>query len=245
MKQWELFSILDRVDSTNNYAMAQLHAGLAKHGNAWFANDQHAGKGQRGKQWQSAPGENIILSIVIKPGKVFSGRPFYFNAFIAVCCNDFLKKYAGNKLFIKWPNDIFWNDRKAGGILVENIYQDKKWKWAVVGLGINVNQVEFDPMLQNPVSLQQINGKEYNTVEIDRELYNYILDQFEPLTVSSLPGIMEKYNANLYMRDKMVRLRKTNVVFETCISHVDNEGQLVTKDALERSFSFGQVEWLN
>ena len=60
------FSILDSVDSTNNYAMGMVHAGLAKHGMAWFANDQTAGKGQRSKQWESEPGMNIIMSIRVK-----------------------------------------------------------------------------------------------------------------------------------------------------------------------------------
>ncbi|HMJ48380.1 MAG TPA: biotin--[acetyl-CoA-carboxylase] ligase [Ferruginibacter sp.] len=244
MKQWELFSILDTVDSTNNYAMAQVHAGLAKHGNAWFAKDQQAGKGQRGKQWHSGVGENIILSIVIKPASVYSNNPFYFNAFIATICLDFFKYYTGGEVFIKWPNDIYWNDRKAGGILIENIYQNKKWKWAVAGIGININQGSFDPVLQNPVSLKQVTGITYDPIRLAKELYTRIISGLATITWESMEGAMIKYNENLYRKNQKVRLKKENVVFETFISGVDQKGHLITKDAIERSFAFGEVEWL-
>src|SRR6185295_3982950 len=110
MESIEFFRILDSVDSTNNYAMAALHAGMAKHGMAWYAKDQNAGKGQRGKQWISEPGENIIMSVVFEPPALFSSRSFLFNAVIANTCHAFLNRYIKNEVKIKWPNDIFLRD---------------------------------------------------------------------------------------------------------------------------------------
>src|SRR6218665_1526603 len=98
MPETELFSILDTVDSTNNYAMAGVHAGLARHGMAWFARDQTAGKGQRGKVWQSRPGQNIALSIVLKPKTIFSANHFMLNAVVARECHRYFNEKAGGQI---------------------------------------------------------------------------------------------------------------------------------------------------
>ena len=100
MQENGLFTILDVVESTNNYAMGQVHAGLAAHGQAWFANEQWGGKGQRDKKWISAKGENIIMTIVLKPDKVFKGNQFLFSAFIAGVCHRFFSAIAGNEMYI-------------------------------------------------------------------------------------------------------------------------------------------------
>ena len=81
---------------------------------------------------------------------------------------DFFNFYAIDETSIKWPNDIYWRDRKAGGILIENILQGKKWKFAIVGIGININQTLFPASLPNPVSLKQITGKTFNVVELGK-----------------------------------------------------------------------------
>ena len=145
MKTIEMFTVLDTVDSTNNYAMAQAHAGLAIHGSAWFAKEQTAGKGQRGKQWESRRGENIAISIVFMPTGLRPDQLFMLSVAVSLGCYDFFTAAAGNKTSVKWPNDIFWGDRKAGGILIENIIQGNTWKYAVIGIGININQIEFNP----------------------------------------------------------------------------------------------------
>ncbi|MEO7522946.1 MAG: biotin--[acetyl-CoA-carboxylase] ligase [Ferruginibacter sp.] len=244
MESIEFFRILDRVDSTNNYAMAELHAGTAKHGMAWFAKDQVSGKGQRGKQWMSPPGENIIMSVVLEPPSFFSARSFLFNAVISNICYAFLNHFIKNDLKIKWPNDIYINDRKAGGILIENIYQGITWKWTVVGIGINLNQMEFPAALKNPISLKQVTDENYDAIELAKELHDMIIDTISNIAHSSLPEIIKTYNTNLYQANKKVKLRKQNVVFETTIKGVNEQGQLLTADKIPRQFEFGEVEWL-
>ncbi|WP_315818363.1 biotin--[acetyl-CoA-carboxylase] ligase [Paraflavitalea speifideaquila] len=112
--------ILPVIDSTNNYAMAQATAGLASHGTVYFALQQTAGKGQRGKTWHTTPGENIMMSVVIQPQALITNQQFLLSAAIALGCYDFFKTYAGEETSIKWPNDIYWRDRKAAGILIES-----------------------------------------------------------------------------------------------------------------------------
>ena len=159
------FVILDVVHSTNNYAMENVHARMAKHGKAYFSTNQIAGKGQRGKVWEAEKGQNIALSIVLEPSMLSIVQQFRLSTVVSLACFNFLSKYAGEETSIKWPNDIYWRDRKAGGVLIENILQGKDWKYSVVGIGININQTIFDPALPNPVSLKQITGKTFDPVE--------------------------------------------------------------------------------
>ncbi len=239
-----MFHTLNCVGSTNNYAMAKVHAGLAKHGMAWFAHDQTAGKGQQGKTWEAVAGQNIVLSIIIQPDKCFFQKQFLFNAAIATACYDFFKDLAGDETSIKWPNDIYWRDRKAGGILIENKVMGKSWNWAVVGIGININQLVFKDELLNPVSLKQISGKDHEPLELARKLHKKIIRGIDAVTEIKFPAIMKYYNEHLFQRSNIVRLRKDNVVFETCIKEVNSFGQLLTEDSLEREFSFGEVQWV-
>jgi len=244
MEHSPYFNILDSVDSTNNYAMAKVHAGMATHGMAWFALHQKAGKGQRGKEWISEPGENIILSIVIKPGHMFRVFPFILSAFIANCCQQFLQNITGHNIFIKWPNDLYWRDRKAGGILIENVFTGTEWKWAVIGIGINVNQTVFSNEAIRPVSLVDMTDTNYDPVSLSKQLHSYILEKYNLITSENSDGILEYYNAVLYKKGAVVKLRKNNAVFKTTITEVNEKGQLVAQDVMERQFDFGEVEWV-
>ena len=168
------FIVLDSVDSTNNYAMARVHEGLSRHGNAYFSSIQTEGKGQRGKLWETSINVNIALSIVLEPATLNALQQFQLSVAVTMGCFDFVNFYAGDETTIKWPNDIYWRDRKAGGILIENIFHGKEWKYAVAGIGININQPYFDDSLKNAVSLKQITGKSFYTLALARELHQSI-----------------------------------------------------------------------
>lgn len=222
--------------------MQQAQDGLAKHGRAWFANEQTAGKGQRGKNWAGEKGKNIALSLVLEPGQLQITSQFHLSAVVALACFEFLKQHAGNEMKIKWPNDLFWRDRKAGGILIENKFQGKAWKWSVVGIGININQTVFGKDLVNPVSLKQITGKAFDTVALAKELHELVMKK---LVEAHTPHeILQQYNQHLYKINELVTLRKTGVTFETVIKDVSAQGKLITVDAIEREFDFGEVEWV-
>lgn len=247
MNETPFFTVLDTVDSTNNYAMERVQQGLAKHGDAWFTIEQTSGKGQRGKTWVSEKGKNIAMSIVFEPARLPAGAngvvisQFHFSAAVAITCTAFLLRYIDSEIKIKWPNDLFWRDRKAGGILIENKFQGNVWKWAVVGIGININQTVFDADLVNPVSLKQITGKTFNVIELAKELHVLLLKN---LTQDTDPKLMQQYNRQLYKINEQVTLRKDAVEFDTVIKEVSDTGRLVTVDAIEREFDFGEVEWV-
>ncbi|MGZ5134547.1 MAG: biotin--[acetyl-CoA-carboxylase] ligase [Flavitalea sp.] len=237
------FIELPTVDSTNNYAMGQVQKAMAKHGTVYFAHNQTAGKGQRGKSWTTKPGENLILSVVIVPIELTLFDTFYLSAGITIACYDFFKNYAGEETSIKWPNDLYWRDRKAGGILIENVIRNDVWKYSIIGIGININQTEFPSELVNPISLKQITGSGYHTVQLAKELCTQLERRYQFLKKEKT-GLLSIYNQNLYKRDQRVKLKKTNIIFETIVSGVSSTGKLITRDTMEREFGFGEVEWI-
>jgi BirA family biotin operon repressor/biotin-[acetyl-CoA-carboxylase] ligase len=258
------FVILKQVDSTNNYAMAKVHAGLAKHGNAWFSDRQKKGKGQRGKSWVTGEGQNIALSVTLNPKQLNITHPFQLLTAVALASFDFFSSYAGDETHIKWPNDIYWRDRKAGGILIENriwssefgvrsrdsrltihdsrLTTDTPWQWAIIGMGININQTVFPVNLMNPVSLKQITGKEWNVIDLAKELCGYLQKRCEQLLNNY--DLLPEYNRYLYKRNETVRLKKENRVFDAVIKEVNILGQLVVTTGIEEHFNFGEAEWV-
>lgn len=235
-------TILTQTDSTNNYAMARIRAGVATHGQAWFAMEQTAGKGQREKRWLAEKGANILLSIALEPEKLGSPQPFIFNASVAIACHDFFKEISGDETTIKWPNDIYWRDRKAGGILIENIYSGEQgWTWSVVGIGLNINQTSFSPDIKNAVSLKQITGKDWDVLELTRSLCSAI----ENRVGSMHPGqILNEYNARLFKKNESVKFRKENRLFDAVIKGVNALGELEVSGAITETFRSGEVEWI-
>ena len=243
------FKILDSVDSTNNYAMAKVREGMATHGMAVVSKAQTAGKGQRGKTWKSVEGQSIAMSLILKTDMLRIDQQFYLSMCMALAANDFLNKYTSGQTAIKWPNDLYWCDRKAAGVLIENVVssgqlQTRNWQWAVVGIGVNVNQTYFDASLPNPVSLKQITGKEYDVIVLAEELYHLMMNYFDNLLEKNYSELHAAYLQHLYKKNKKVRLKKENAVFETVIKSVNTQGQLITHDAIERIFNVGEIEWV-
>lgn len=233
---------LDTVDSTNNYAMGLVHAGTAQHGTAVLAHHQTNGKGQRGKVWETEPGANLSFSILIKPNLLIT-QAFRLLATVAVTVRNELEKYMGDETSIKWPNDLYWRDRKTGGILIENIIRGTDWQWAIIGIGINVNQTQFG-QLQNPVSIKQVSGKQTNVSTLAKQLHTAITDALSDLEMNGFDAYFEQYNLHLFRKQEMVRLKKENRIINTRINAVNMQGQLVTGVQSEECFAFGEVEWL-
>ena len=250
------FIELQSIDSTNKYAMGLIHGdhlpdgqGEAQHGMAIFAHDQTAGKGQRGKSWASQKGLNTALSILLNPYPLSVPDQFKLSVCIAVSAWEFFSKYAGDETKIKWPNDIYWRDRKAGGILIENVIQSSQsavgsWQWAVIGIGININQIDFDPDLPNPVSLKQITGKIHEPIELAKELCSIVEKNYQLLIAGDFIVLFNKYQTHLYKKDEKIKLKKGTRVFETTIKGVSETGQLITQHSIEERFEFGEVEWV-
>ncbi len=238
------FTELEAVDSTNNYAMAAAKNGTAKWGEAWFAHRQTKGKGSRGKSWTTGAAENIALSVLLPPPpSIFFSESFYFTASVALASHDLFLKYATSDVFIKWPNDIYWRDRKAAGILIENSFRGSLWQFSIAGIGININQTDFDTVILNPVSLKQITGKTYDTIFLAKELCGHLQTRYNQL-VKDKTSILEDYNNRLYKCGQQVTLKKATAVFQGVIMGVNKDGLLEVDNELQHQFSFGEIEWV-
>jgi BirA family transcriptional regulator, biotin operon repressor / biotin---[acetyl-CoA-carboxylase] ligase len=238
------FIELRKVESTNNYAMGLIHEGMAQHGTVVFAHEQTKGKGQRNKHWFASPGQNVTLSLIIHPFGLSPTQTFLLSMSVANGLQQFFSKYAGNDTKIKWPNDLYWGDRKAAGILIENIIQGKLWKYAIIGIGLNVNQTNFGTV--KATSLKTITTNSYDTVEIAKELLTFLSSSLEELR-SSPSDIPAFYQRHLYKFNQIVRLRQGDKIIEGLIMRVNDDGMLVVKESknqIEIAFTMGEIEWL-
>ncbi len=243
--------VLDCVDSTNNYAMALLRNNhlpqgqeTVRDGMVVYTHHQTAGKGQRGKTWFSAPGANLCYSIIINSHFLLVHQYFHLQAAVAVSICNTLKKIIGDETSVKWPNDLYWRDRKTGGILIENSFRGNEWLWAVIGIGININQTSFDELNHKAVSLKQVTGRDHDILQLAEMIKDDLLQAVEQMKTGGFRPFLQAYNELLFMRNKTVVLQKQNRVFEALIKGVNEQGQLVTDAAgQEQLFDFGEVEW--
>jgi len=239
------FYVLDQVDSTNNYAMEQVNTGQVTHGTTWFAMEQTAGKGQRGKQWLSPPGENLMQSIALQPGGLPLSRQFLLSAAVALGATDFFGKYAGDETCIKWSNDIYWRDRKAGGILIENVLRGSTWQYAITGIGININQTRFPEYLPNPVSLQQITGRTWDAVALGQELCQCLEPWLQKLQPVHYTTILEEYKRRLFRLNEPGLYRMQGEYFQGIIRDVLPDGRLcLERNSTLLELNFGEVEFV-
>ena len=178
---------LSTIDSTNIYAMAQIKAGLAKSGSCYTADFQTNGRGQHGRVWESSKGQNLLCSYILELNTLDALKNWTpadqigFSAAIALGARAFFAAFAGSETKIKKPNDIYFSDRKAGGILIENIVRGQEWTWAVIGIGMNINQTEFSPealnsVSSNPISLQEITNQSWDIKKMQQHLSDALND---------------------------------------------------------------------
>lgn len=240
------FYILDKIDSTNNYAMEQVNSGHVTSGTAWFTSNQTAGKGTRGKQWLAQPGDISALSVALQPATLPLSRQFMLSVAVALGTCDFFTSYAGDETLIKWPNDIYWRDRKAGGILIENVLRGNTWQYAIIGIGLNINQATFPEHLPNAVSLRQITGKTREASELAKELCTYLDKRITQLRAARYDALLEEYTSKLFRWQQPGLYRQPGgEVFQGIICNVLPDGHLcLEKDGGIIQVGFGEIEFI-
>ena len=190
---------LSEIDSTNMYAMEQIHAQKALSGSVYQTDFQTNGKGQHGRIWESHRGENLLCTYILELNALKQGKNWVpseqlgLSAAVALGSQAFFMEFAGEETKIKKPNDIYWRDRKAGGILIENIVRGTDWNWTVIGIGLNINQTLFSNEAGKPVSLKQITGKHWDIKAMQKKLadtlsasLNLWLTEGEALTLQKM-----------------------------------------------------------
>lgn len=234
---------LSSVDSTNNYLMAY----KPREGETMtvvYADEQTAGRGQGSNHWESEPGKNLTFSVLVHPTMVPVMRQFLLSEAGALALWDVLGQYLGaDDVKMKWPNDIYWKDKKISGTLIETRLGGGHVKDCVYGIGIDVNQEKFVSDAPNPVSMKQILGHDVDL----KELLNKIIDSFKKYYAAIENGeyaaISELYHSGLYRAHGFHRYKDKDGEFEAAIVEVEDSGNLILRDreGCIRSYAFKEV----
>lgn len=205
---------------------------------------QTEGKGQRGNSWESERGQNLTFTILCHPKFLPVRKQFLLSQIISLSVADSLAAYSDG-FSIKWPNDIYWQEKKIGGILIEIDLDGSYIDTCVMGVGVNINQETFTSDAPNPVSLQQITGQTYSREEILQDILARFEDYYRMLQAGRETPIRRHYHECLFRRDGMYTFCDCDGKFEARIHHVEDDGRIVLEDKkkMRRCYSFKEVEY--
>ena len=229
---------LEETDSTNRWLREE---GGEEDVLVW-TDYQSAGRGCGTNRWESERGKNLLFSLLIHPVVVRPSEQFRISMSISLAIVSALSDYTDG-WSIKWPNDIYWHDRKICGILIENRLAGSHIRDCVIGIGLNVNQKEFKSEAPNPVSMLQLEGKEWDREEVLRGIIDLFVWQLEHFRRDK---IREKYRRHLYRREGFHNYRDAKGDFEAELVTVEDDGHLVLRDKAGnlRSYAFKEVQFV-
>lgn len=236
----------DVIDSTNNEALRSIDS--ADDISVFASFFQTQGRGQKGNKWESTKGENLTFSILIKPVFISAVDQFIVSQIVTIS----LKKYLQTKgidIKIKWPNDIYFGNKKICGILIENHFSDVNLSASIIGIGLNMNQTQFGPDLLNPTSLKLITGESY---DLKAELVRFVeifKDYYEYISKGGVTDIItNEYKESLYQLNELCRYEdlKRGKIFTGIIRGVDKNACLIVENEEGGmvSFAFKELKYL-
>ncbi|NMB06119.1 MAG: biotin--[acetyl-CoA-carboxylase] ligase [Bacteroidales bacterium] len=238
---------LEETDSTNRYLKQLVREERPEEGSLVIADYQTEGRGQMGNSWYSGRGDNLLFSLLIYPRQLPANESFILSRVTSLALKNLLDSFTDD-IRIKWPNDIYWKDKKIAGILIENDIQGKEIDNTVIGIGLNVNQQIFPVDLANPVSLRQITGIQHNREHLlelfMREFFLLYRDLQEGLKMD----IEDEYMLDLYRVNDYYWFEDCKGRFKAKIETVLSSGHLVlrTLDSdEERRYAFKEVSFMN
>lgn len=230
----------DSLDSTQDKVIEFLKQGVINSGDIVISWEQSKGRGQRNHQWFSEPGKNLTLSFPLFLDHNYSLSLFSLTALVSISLHNFLQELLPeNPVFIKWVNDLIYQDHKIGGILIDTLLQKSKLIQAIIGIGINVNQADFPVSILHASSLKLASHKNYELVSLlDRllEYLNLYAERFFHGNKEQLE-LYNLYNKFLYRRHEWIAGEK--------ILGVNENGLLITTDVQKqiRSYSFPEPKF--
>jgi BirA family biotin operon repressor/biotin-[acetyl-CoA-carboxylase] ligase len=239
---------LKEVDSTNTFLKNTLsNSKPLPEGTVIMAEGQYAGRGQQQNRWHSDAGKNLTFSILLKPSFIAISDQFDLTRAISLGVYDALYPLLGDGLKIKWPNDIYYNDMKLGGMLIENAIQGSQIKHAVIGIGLNINQDSFPEYLPNATSIKQILQGDYDLHRILSDICSHVEAWYLKLKAGQVDVVRKEYLSRLYWLGEYKRFRSSAGEFEGTVNNVLNSGLLVVKNSFETdlTFNFKEIEFLN
>ncbi|MBS1617413.1 MAG: biotin--[acetyl-CoA-carboxylase] ligase [Bacteroidetes bacterium] len=236
---------LHSVDSTNNYAKNLLASQRVPEGTLITASEQTAGRGQAESRWHTEPGQNLTASFILYPTFLAADRQFFLSMAVSLAVRELCEEVINDDIRIKWPNDIYHNGRKLAGILIENTISGSQLSSSVVGIGLNVNQVDFDPALPNPASLRSGSGQQQDLRHITEKLSTYLEKYYLQLRNLHYNFLDKAYTVHLYRYNQTALYRRDGQEFRGEIMGVTKEGKLIIEsNGRQLKFGLKEVEYL-
>ncbi|WP_426669752.1 biotin--[acetyl-CoA-carboxylase] ligase [Mucilaginibacter sp. McL0603] len=238
---------INKVDSTNNYLKDLLsNSKPVSEGTVIMAESQYAGRGQQQNRWHSEDGKNLTFSILLKPIFLPVTQQFDLTRAVSLGIINALEPHLGAQLKIKWPNDIYFENGKLGGILIENIVQGNQIKNSVVGIGLNINQDTFPADVPNAVSLKQILRKDYDLKLLLSDICKNIEAAYLNLKAGRLEFVRNAYLERLYWLNEHKMFKAGGRIFEGLIKEVKDNGLLTVFDGdVTSEYNQKEIEFLN
>ena len=226
------------LESTNQYLQNLLNEGIDIVDNIVVTDFQTSGKGQGKNVWESEDGKNLLFSIALDMSFLKAENQFILTQIVSVTIINVLKKHLPEEsLFIKWPNDIYFNDKKIAGILIKNEIKGMMMGTSIIGIGLNVNQTSFDENLPNPISMKMITGNDYDLDELLSAIsYQLSANSQQPTANSQQPtAISQQLSANSYIKhlyryQQWAFYKHEGSVKEMMITGYDRFGRLILKE---------------
>ena len=214
-------------------------------GTVIITDNQTAGRGQRGNSWEAISGENLTFSLILKPNFLKASDQFQLNVAISMGVFDFLSEFIDENLKVKWSNDIYFGDKKMGGILIENSLQGYQIGHSIIGIGLNINQIKFSN--ERATSLRNItqNPLKYDLSELLKKLLENIEIYYLKIKNNDYESLKIKYLSNLYRFEEHHYFRRNGQQFLGQIIGIDKTGKLGIKtDGNVIYFDFKEVEFM-
>ena len=214
-------------------------------GTVIITDNQTAGRGQRGNSWEAISGENLTFSLILKPNFLKASDQFQLNVAISMGVFDFLSEFIDENLKVKWSNDIYFGDKKMGGILIENSLQGYQIGHSIIGIGLNINQTKFSN--ERATSLRNItqNPLKYDLSELLKKLLENIEINYLKIKNNDYESLKIKYLSNLYRFEEHHYFRRNGQQFLGQIIGIDKTGKLGIKtDGNVIYFDFKEVEFM-
>jgi BirA family biotin operon repressor/biotin-[acetyl-CoA-carboxylase] ligase len=238
---------IKQIDSTNNFLKNTLsNSKPLPEGTVIMAESQYAGRGQQLNRWHSDDGKNLTFSILLKPSFLPLAQQFDLTRAVSLGIINAFEPLLGDKLKIKWPNDIYYGDQKLGGILIENIVQGSQIKNSIIGIGLNINQEAFPLEVPNAVSLKQILHRDYDLKILLSEICKNIEVAYLNLKAGKLDVVRNTYLQRLYWLNEDRSFKTNGLSFRGTINNVKPNGLLVVHNGVEElEFNLKEIQFLN
>lgn len=217
-----------QTSSTNTFLREYMRRHSLEEGSVIITDFQTAGRGQTGHSWESEEGSNLTFSVLLYPGHIPANQQFVISQLAAVSVRDTLLRHTPD-ITVKWPNDIYWKEKKICGMLIENDLCGKEIYCSILGIGININQEQFRSDAPNPVSLRQITGQTYDLrVELDAFL-DILYRYYQQLLQGDTGEIRRRYRQALFRGEGFHTYADSEGTFEARIERIEPTGHLVLR----------------